>query len=302
MNASVQSVGPTALTLKTVVTAMSEPQCKPERRRAARTWPAVGWLGLAGRAAARLPHIVHVHVDSFYAAVEQAWNPRLRGKALVVLAGGAVASASPEAQRRGVVAGMTIRETRKLCRKAIFVPGQCSRYAEFAGRLRRIFETYPAGVEMTAFGSFYLDFSMPGQSGSEFEAMLYRMQSEILGQTGLNSSVGAGTSRLVAVLAARQHRPCGFRIVRPGTESEFLRPFAIETLRGIPSTYLSAVSQSGIETIGQLQRIPKPVLTAAFGAGMGERIWESARGCGAGDDRRSSIPQFKGIGRSPLPA
>jgi DNA polymerase IV len=300
MNASAQSVGPTALTPKAVVPAMSVPQSKPGRGRAARTWLAVGWFGLVGRAAARVPQIVHVHVDSFYAAVEQALNPRLRGKAVVVLGGGAVASASLEAQRLGVVAGMTIREARKLCPKAIFVPGERSRYAEFAGRLRRIFETYPAGVEMTAFGSFYLDFSTPTRSGTEFEAILYRMQSEILGQTGLNSSVGAGTSKLVAVLAAHQHRPGGFRIVRPGTESEFLRPFSIETLRGIPSAYLSAVSQSGIETIGQLQRIPKPVLTAAFGAEMGERIWESARGCGSGDDRPSSISRFEGMGRSPL--
>jgi DNA polymerase IV len=302
MNASVQSVCPAPLISKPVVPVMIVPQSKPERRKAVRTWLSAGWLSFVGRPAAQPPHIVHVHVDSFYSAVEQALNPRLRGKAVVVVGGGAVASASPEAQSRGVVTGMKIPEFRKLCPNSILVPAEWSRYAEFAGRVRRILEAYPAGVEMTAFGSFYLDFSRLARSGKDFEAMLCRMQSEILGQTGLYSSVGAGTSRLVAVLAARRHRPCGFCIVRPGTESQFLSPFALETLRGIPSTYLAAVSQSGIATIGQLQRIPKPVLTAAFGAAMGNRIWQSARGCDARADWPSSIAQSEGIGKSPLPA
>jgi len=299
MNASVQRVCPSPLMPELVVPARIVPQSKFAGPKAVRTWRSTDWLSFVGRPAAQLPHIVHVHVDAFYAAVERALNPRLRGKAVVVLGGGAVASASREAQSRGVVPGMKIPEARKLCSKAIFVRGEWSRYAEFAGRVRRILATYPACVEMTAFGSFDLEFSRLVWSATDFEAMLYRIPSEILGQTGLYSSVGAGTSRLVAALAARQHRPCGFCIVRPGTESQFLSPFAIETLRGIPSTCIAAVSQSGIATIGQLQRIPKPVLTAAFGAAMGNRLWESARGCDTRDDWPFSVPQT-GIGKSPL--
>jgi DNA polymerase-4 len=197
---------------------------------------------------------------------------------------------------------MQIPEARKLCPNAIFVPGECWRYADFAGRVRGILKTYSERTEMTAFGSFYLDFSRRFRSSADFEASLRDLQSEIRGQTGLQASVGAGTSRLVAVLAALAHRPSGFHIVRPGSECEFLSPFAIKTLRGISSTYLLAVSQSGIETIGQLQRIPKPVLTAAFGVAMGKRIWESARGRFAADHRPFRILQSEGLGRSPLPA
>jgi len=300
MNAGVQRVCPSPLIAEPVLPALIVPS-KPPGHKAVRTWLSTDWLSFVGRSAPQLPYIVHVHVDAFYASVERALNPRLRGKAVVVLSGSAVASASPEAQSRGVVPGMKISAARKLCSNAIFVSGEWSRYAEFAGRVRRILAAYPACVEMTAFGSFCLDFSRRVRPGTDFEATLCRMHSQILGQTGLYSSVGAGTSRLVAALAARHYRPYGFCIVQPGTESEFLSPFAIETLRGIPSTYVAAMSQSGIATIGQLQRIPKPVLTAAFGAAMGNRIWESARGCDARDDWPSSVPQT-GNGKSPVPA
>jgi DNA polymerase IV len=299
MIACVENIGPAR---KPVMPVVRLPQAESAHRKVAGASLAAGWLSFFGKAAAQLPHIVHVHVDSFYAAVEQVRNPRLRGKAVVVLDRGAVASASLEAHRRGVASGMQIQEARKLCPNAIFVPGECWRYSDFVGRVRRILETYSERPEMTAFGSFYLDFSPLVGPGADFEARLRHLQSEILGQTGLHSSVGAGTSRFVAVLAALAHRPGGFRIVRPGCESEFLSPFAIKTLRGIPSTYLLAVAQSGIETIGQLQRIPKPVLTAAFGVAMGNRIWGSARGRVAPDDRPSVIPQSTGIGQSPFPA
>jgi len=227
---------------------------------------------------AKIPPIVHVHVDSFYASVEQAENPCLRGKAVLVVGGGRVASASLEAQNRGAVAGMSIRDAVKACPGAIVVPGDYAGYAEFANRVRCILEAYGASVEMTACGSFYMDFSDSTLLYSKFEGRLRQMQAEILGQTGLSASVGAGASRMVASLAAREHRPCGLRIVSPGKEPQFLRPFPIEVLRGINCKYLRALTQGGLTTIGELQGIPKPALVAAFGAAVGHRIWDLARG------------------------
>jgi DNA polymerase IV len=290
MIACVEGVCPTPLIRGAAAPAVGSHPLKPERRGAQRMWLSAGWLSAGGGRVAKLPGIVHVHLDSFYATIEQTLSPRLRGKAVAVLSGGLVASASLEAQRRGVTDGMKIREARKLCPNAIFVPGEYSRYADFAERVRRILETCSPSVEMAAFGSFYLDFSGATFSCTDFEATLRRMQADILGRTGLHSSVGAATSGFVAALAARKHRPCGLRIVAPGTESQFLGPFPIDSLRGIPRTHVFALSQGGVSTIGELQRIPKPVLTAAFGAAIGKRIWESVRGIENGDGWHSPIP------------
>ena len=131
---------------------------------------------------------------------------------------------------------------------------------------------------MTAFGSFHLDFSATKLSHAEFETKLRLMQAEILGGTGLHTSVGAGVSREIATLAAREHWPCGLRIEAPGTETAFLAPFPIEKLPGAAGALLATLRQRGIRTIGQLQRIPKPALVAALGATAGNRLWRAARG------------------------
>jgi len=278
MNACVESVCPTPMMPESLETRANAQAWRMPTLEATREWLGKLWLGAVGAREAKVPPVVHVRVESFYAAVEQAEIPRLRGKAVLVVSAGAVASASLEAQSRGAVAGMKLRDARKACPNAIVIPGDYARYAEYAEGVRQILETCGSPVEMTACGSFYLDFSRSMLSLVRFEAALRRMQSEILGQTGLSVSVGAGTSRMVAALAACEHRPCGLRIVARGEEREFLRPLPIEKLRGIGQKQVSALMQGGLTTLGELQQIPKPVLVAAFGAAIGERIWNLARG------------------------
>jgi len=231
----------------------------------------------AARAAGKAPHIVHVDVDAFFASVEQALNPKLRGKPVLV-GRGVVASASYEAKFRGVKTAMSFREALRVCPQAIVVAGKYEHYAEFAERVRRILETYTPTVETAALDDFYLDFAGTDRLYPDFEATLRRLQAEILGRTGLSVSVGAGRTKVVASIASRLERPRGLRIVPAGTEETFLAPLPVEKLHGIGHTHAGALAQRGVTTVGQLRMIPKPVLVAAFGEAIGEQIWERARG------------------------
>ncbi len=149
-----------------------------------RSWFPTRWLGLGKtRAAEKMPHIVHVDVDAFFASVEQVLNPKLRGKPVLV-GRGVVASASYEAKFRGVKTAMSFRDALRLCPKAIVVPGQYEHYADFAERVRRILETYTPAVETAALDDFYLDFAGTERLYPDYEAMLKRLQAEILGKTG----------------------------------------------------------------------------------------------------------------------
>jgi|HubBroStandDraft_4_1064222.scaffolds.fasta_scaffold28209_2 DNA polymerase-4 len=246
----------------------------PEKR----SWFGANWLGFGkARAAEKLPHIVHVDVDAFFASVEQVLNPKLRGKPVLV-GRGCVASASYEAKFCGVKTAMSFRDALRICPKAIVVPGKYEHYADFAERVRRILETYTPAVETAALDDFYLDFAGTERLYPDFEATLRRLQAEILGRAGLSVSLGAARTKVVASIASRLERPRGFRIVAPGTEEKFLAPLPVEKLHGIGHTHAGALAERGVTTIGQLRMIPKPVLMAAFGEVIGEQIWERSRG------------------------
>ena len=158
-------------------------------------------------------------------------------------------------------------------------------------RLRRTRAAHPGDLharrETAALDDFYLDFAGTERLYPDYEAMLRRLQAEILGRTGLSVSVGAARTKVVASIASRLERPRGFRIVAPGIEESFLAPLPVDKLHGIGHTHAGALAERGISTIGQLRMVPKPVLVAAFGDVIGEQIWERARGL---DGREVMLP------------
>ena len=263
-----------------------EPQPAAEKN----PWSAWAWLGLCKRPARRIPHIVHVDVDAFFASVEQVLNPRLRGKPVLV-GRGCVASASCEAKALGVRTAMGIREALRVCSKAIVVPGRYEHYADFAERVRGILETYTPAVETAALDDFYLDFAGTDGLYPDYRQTLVRLQTEIFEKIGLSVSLGAARTKVVASIASQLERPRGFGMVAPGEEEAFLTPLPVERLHGIGQVHAGALAERGITTIGQLRRVPKAALQAAFGEAIGRQIWERARGLDGCQVLRTSTPK-----------
>src|SRR5215472_7289689 len=260
------------------------PQAEPATEK--NPWSAWAWLGLCKSPTRKIPNIVHVDVDAFFASVEQVLNPRLRGKPVLV-GRGCVASASYEAKALGVKTAMGFREALRVCPKAIVVPGQYEHYADFAERVRRILETYTPAVETAALDDFYLDFAGTERLYPDYRGALVRLQMEIFKQTGLSVSIGAASTKVVASIASRLERPRGFRMVAGGDEESFLTPLPVGKLHGIGHVHAAALAERGVATIGQLRRVPKAPLQAAFGETIGQQIWERARGL---DGREVVLP------------
>lgn len=263
---------------------------QPEPAAEKNPWSDWAWLGLCRTPARQIPNIVHVDVDAFFASVEQVLNPRLRGKPVLV-GRGCVASASYEAKALGVKTAMGFREALRVCSKAIVVPGQYEHYAHFAERLRRILETYTPAVETAALEDFYLDFAGTERLYPDYRGTLVRLQMEIFKKTGLSVSIGAARTKVVASTASRLERPLGFRMVAPGEEEAFLTPLPVEKLQGIGCVHAGALAERGITTIGQLRRVPKAALQAAFGEAIGLQIWERARGLDGREVLQPSTPK-----------
>jgi hypothetical protein len=64
---------------------------------------------------------------------------------------------------------------------------------------------------------------------------------------------------------------------RARTAEGFLATLPVGALPGVGPAYSRTLVERGVATVGQLRRIPKPVLVAAFGKAIGKHIWECAR-------------------------
>ena len=226
------------------------------------------------------PHIVHVHVHGYFAAIEQTLRPRLRGKAVLV-GGNRVVSASHEAALFGITCGMAMKQALAVCPATIILPARHERYAEYRDLMRTILESFTPAVDPDSAHGFYLNFFGSAHLPGTFTGTLRRLQLEILKLTGLRVSVGAAKSKIAAAVASRMERPGGICVLAPGTESSFLASLPVEALDGFNSINAKDIRLLGIATIGDLRRVPLSALEFRFGAPLARQIWHQARGLDA---------------------
>src|SRR5262245_55716223 len=159
--------------------------------------------------------IVHLDADAFFAAVEQARDPKLLGKPI---AGGGkrgalVATASYEARKFGVFTPMPTVRARKLCPKLIVLPGDFERYEQFSNWMFGYCYDFTPDVEQTSIDEGYFDLTA-NRKKSPFEIAL-TIRHAIGQKLKISVSEGIATNKLVSAVASKLTKPEAFHEVRP---------------------------------------------------------------------------------------
>src|SRR3990172_401767 len=91
-------------------------------------------------------HVLLIDMNAFFASIEQACNPYLQGKPVLVCgnptARTIVTAASYEARPFGLKSGMPLPEALRLCPQAILIEGDPPKYIDIARRIQDILVTY----------------------------------------------------------------------------------------------------------------------------------------------------------------
>ncbi|MBI2329790.1 DNA polymerase IV [Candidatus Daviesbacteria bacterium] len=106
--------------------------------------------------------ILHVDFNSYFAAVEQQANPRLRGKPIGVTGGDRIkrtvlGAASVEAKRFGVKTGMLEWQAKQLCPQIILVQGDSDKYLETTKRFLNILKCYSPYLEVFSIDEAFME-------------------------------------------------------------------------------------------------------------------------------------------------
>jgi nucleotidyltransferase/DNA polymerase involved in DNA repair len=208
--------------------------------------------------------IVHLDADAFFAAVEQAADPKLRGKPIAVggLKRGIIASASYEARKFGVYTPMPTVRARKLCPKLIVLPGDFERYEQFSNWMFAICYDFTPDVEQTSIDEGYFDLSNTRKSPVEIALTIRRAIGQSL---KIVVNEGIASNKLVSAIASKLNKPSAFKEVRPGGESAFLNPLPNKWLPGIgPKTSLR-LNTAGLAQICQIAATPLEMLELLLG-------------------------------------
>lgn len=225
--------------------------------------------------------IFHIDMDAFFASVEEAENPSLKGKA-VIIGGlpnqrGVVSTCSYEARRYGVHSAMSLSEAGKRCPHAIFLPGNHSLYREYSKQIMQVFFAATPYVEVMSIDEAYLDVTHAIKQYGGAIALAELLKKIILKQTKLTCSVGIASNKLLAKIASSAKKPNGLLRIPEGEEVQFLAPLSVDTIPGIGKKTAMRMEADGFLYIHQLQNAGIDQLMQLYG-NWGYQCYQSAMG------------------------
>jgi len=215
--------------------------------------------------------ILHLDMDAFFASVEQARRPELRGRPVIVGGPrggrGVVSTCSYEARVYGVHSAMPMYQAERLCPQATFLPVDMKAYLAVHKGVVALLEQYTDLVEVASIDEAYLDVTGSRRLFGPPRAIALRIQEQVYEAHGVTCSIGIGPTKLLAKLAAGMNKPAGVGELTAADVHGKLRDLPVGDVCGIGPVTQERLAALGLTTVGMLQDVPFPLLAAAFGKG-----------------------------------
>jgi len=234
--------------------------------------------------------IFHIDLDAFFVSVEQALDPTLKGKPVIVGGDperrGVVTSASYEARPFDIHAGMPLSMARRLCPQATFIRANFSRYKDASAKFMNILADFSPDIEPLGLDEAYLDVTGYEEPYGSTVKLALAMKERIHKELKLTASVGISTCKVIAKIASDLGKPDGLLEIAPGGEQDFLNPLPVAKLPGVGKRTEQKLKEMGITTIGKLAALPPETVKKHFGM-AGAVLHHYAKGI---DNRKVEAP------------
>ncbi|MFC4388597.1 DNA polymerase IV [Gracilibacillus marinus] len=245
--------------------------------------------------------ILHVDMNSYYASVEIADNPALKGTPVAIAGNpderkGIIVTSSYEARKFGVKTTMHVFEAKKLCPDLVVLKPNFNRYREVSQQIFRIFEQFTDLVEPVSIDEGYLDITECASIGTPIE-IAKMIQMEVDNQLHLPCSVGIAPNKFLAKMASDMKKPYGITILRKRDIKKMLWPLPIEEMYGIGRKTAEKLKANHIHTIEEFVKTDIHKIRQLLGVN-GQKLYNRAIGFDPRPVDPSQAYSFKSIGNS----
>jgi len=194
--------------------------------------------------------ILHVDGDSFFASVEIARDPRLRGKPVITgKERGIVSACTPDVKKRGVTRGMRLTDARKLVPDAVILPSDYETYSIFSERMYRIVRRYTPSVEEYSIDECFADLTgLRRLHRMNYRDMAHSIKRELEVELGLTFSVGLSSTKTLAKVGSKWKKPDGFTPIPLNEAKRFLAKLPAKDVWGIGPNTAAYLEKFGVRT------------------------------------------------------
>lgn len=245
--------------------------------------------------------IFHLDMNSFYASVEQAHDPSLKGKAIAIAGNpkerrGILVTCSYEARARGVYTTMSVWEAKRKCPELILLPPNFERYRIASKAIFEILRSYTHLVEPVSIDEGYMDVTEVDMN-NDAVSFARSIQDRIIRELDLPCSIGIAPNKFLAKTASNQKKPMGITVLRKRQVNEILWPLPVIDMHGIGESTAKKLETIGIISIGDLASASPNLLKEKLGKN-GVRLQNRANGIDNREVDPESIYDTKSVGNS----
>ena len=234
--------------------------------------------------------VLHIDMDAFYASLEVARHPELKGKPVIIGTGtrSVVSAASYEARRYGVNSAMASARARQLCPDGVFLPVDMHYYRMMSRRIvEEVFSQVTDRFEQVSVDEAYMDVSgalLAWQRPTRIGAWI---RQEVASRFHVTCSVGVAANKLVAKMASTNAKPDGMLLIPVARHAEFVQMMPLRGIPGIGPSLERRLAEWGVKTVADLAKMSEQTLATAIGSQtMAHGLYMAARGM----DERAVTP------------
>lgn len=210
----------------------------------------------------RSPLIGLVDGNNFYASCERVFDPRLRGKPVIVLSNndGCAIARSQEAKSLGVRMGQPIHEVPADIRKQCVIrSANFGLYGDMSGRVVEVLRDLFPRVEVYSIDESFVSF----EGVRDPVALAKEARQRILQWVGIPCCVGLGTTKTLAKAGNKMAKGTAHGVVQ--VERPMLDTFDVSDVWGVGRKLTARFGAEGILTAGDLARADPDTLRARYG-------------------------------------
>ncbi len=240
-------------------------------------------------------------MNSFYASVEQAHNPSLKGKPIAVAGNpkerrGILVTCSYEARARGIYTTMSVWEAKRKCPELILLPPNFESYRAASKAMFDILRSYTPMVEPVSIDEGYIDLTDVDMQ-DDAVAFAKSIQQRILRELDLPCSIGIAPNKFLAKTASNMKKPMGITVLRKREVAQQLWHLPVIEMHGVGESTSKKLESLGIITIGNIASANPEILKSKLGK-AGVRLYNRSHGIDDREVNPESIFETKSVGNS----
>lgn len=226
--------------------------------------------------------ILHSDCNCFYASVECALNPALKGKPVAVSGNpekrhGIILAKSEEAKKFGVKTGEAIWQAKKKCPQLITLPPNFSKYVEYSKSVKEIYYKYTDMVESFGLDEAWLDVTGSTRLFGNGYKIAQKIRSRIKKELDITVSIGVSYNKIFAKLGSDYKKPDAVTLINKSNYKHMVWGLPAEDLLYVGSATKKKLNSLGIFTIGQIANTPVDILKKNLGK-WGQMLHSFANG------------------------